>query len=86
MKKIIEGFGRFTGEQIGAPFLERQRKKIERYNLEIVGQNNLKSLRGTPFVLAADHLMPENSSTQQSQLSPDAFVLEGLVRNLNNQD
>jgi len=86
MKKFIEDIGRFTGEQIGAPLLERQRRKIEQFNLEITGQNNLESLRDAPFVLAANHLMPENSSTQQSQLSPDAFVLEKLVKDLNNQE
>lgn len=86
MRRYIENLGKFTGAQIGAPLLERQRRKIERFNVEISGQNNLESLRDRPFILAANHLMPGDSLTQQSQLSPDAFVLEETVKKLNDQD
>lgn len=82
----MESLGKFTGEKIVAPILERRRKKIEQFNLEISGQENLQELKERQFLLVANHLMPVDATDQQSQLSPDAFVLERIVHDLNNQE
>ena len=86
MRKFIESMGKFAGEQIVAPIIEKQRRKIEYFDLEVAGQQNLEALRDKQFLLVANHLMPKGSAINQSQLSPDAFVLERLVKDINNQE
>lgn len=86
MNKLMEQVGQVAGERIGVPVLEYLRGKMERFEVTLSGQENLQSLRGDSFLLVANHLMPEGGTAQQSQLSPDAFVLEWIVRDLNQQE
>jgi 1-acyl-sn-glycerol-3-phosphate acyltransferase len=86
MNRFIERAGEFVGETAGAKFLELLRKKVEKFKLTINGQENLESLRGKQYLVVANHLMPESGKAQQSQLSPDAFVIENTIRDLTGQE
>lgn len=86
MKQFIENVGKFSGENVINPILDHLRKRVERYNLEIFGYANLADLKGQQFLMVANHLMPQDAKTQQSQLSPDAFILESLVKEVNSQE
>jgi len=86
MRKFIEGVGRFVGETAGAEFLKWMRSKLERFNLETAGQKYPESLKDRQYLLVANHLMPESGKAQQSQLSPDAFVLERLIHEITGQE
>lgn len=86
MREFIEGTGRFVGETAGAEFLKLLRNKVEKFNLTISGQEHLESLRGKQYLVVANHLMPESGKAQQSQLSPDAFVIEKTIRDITGQE
>lgn len=86
MKEFIEKVGKFSGEQIVNPVLDHFRHKVEFFNLEIFGLPNLVDLKGKQFLMVSNHLMPVDKRSQQSQLSPDAFVLQKLVKEYNDQE
>jgi len=85
MRNTIENTWFFIGEKVINPILDWYRKKIEKFNIEITGIQNLESLKWKPFILAVNHLKPTNSIDQQSQLSPDAFVIEKIIRDILNE-
>lgn len=80
MRNIIESVGRFVGETAGKKGLEFIRKKIESFEVDISGIENLLELKDHPYILAANHIKPASAKAEQSQLSPDAFILESIVK------
>ena len=77
----LENFGKFVGKKIG----ETIRKRVENFELDIDGLENLKQLNGKSFLLACNHVKPKSKNDEQSQLGPDAFILERIVKDSNNQ-
>ncbi len=77
----LESFGKFVGKKIG----ETVRKRVENFELDIDGLENLKQLNGKSFLLACNHIKPKSKNDEQSQLAPDAFILERIVKDSNNQ-
>ena len=77
----LENFGKFVGKKIG----ETIRKRVENFELDIDGLENLKQLNGKSFLLACNHIKPKSKNDEQSQLGPDAFILERIVKDSNNQ-
>lgn len=77
----LESFGKFVGKKIG----ETIRKRVENFELNIDGLENLKQLNGKSFLLACNHVKPKSKNDEQSQLGPDAFILERIVKDSNNQ-
>lgn len=79
--QIPENVGDYLGQKVG----ERARKRVESFSINIVGLENLTELCGTSFLLASNHVRPKSAMNEQSQLGPDVFVLERIVREYNNQ-
>lgn len=86
IEDVIEGAGEWTGEAVGGGVLKLLRERIKDFNIETTGESYLEALKDKQYLLVANHLMPESGKAQQSQLSPDAFVLEELVRRLAGQE
>jgi len=82
MNKFIKEAGEWVGEALGTEVLRLLREKIKEFKIETLGEGCLELLKDKQYLLVANHLMPEGGKAQQSQLSPDAFVLEQLVRRI----
>lgn len=80
MKNIFEDMGKIVAETIGKKGLEMIRRRIETFDVNIAGVDNLLKLKDRPYILAANHIKPANAKAEQSQLSPDAFILESIVK------
>lgn len=75
----IEQAGRFWGEHMGKYVLEFARHKVEQFEVDVAGVENLLVLQGRPYLLTANHIKPEGKIAHQSGLAPDALIFEHLV-------
>jgi hypothetical protein len=75
----LEQMGRLFGEHVAKPGLEFIRRRVEQFELEIAGIENLKILHARPYLLAANHIKPEGKVSNQSGLAPDALIFERLI-------
>lgn len=80
----IEALGRLAGKGV-EPVLEFLRNRVESFNVDVSGLENLQALQDQQFLLVANHLKPEGGADQRSQLSPDALVLERIIYKTNAQ-
>jgi 1-acyl-sn-glycerol-3-phosphate acyltransferase len=74
----IEKFGQFLGKTVGKKAFEFLEKKVENFDVQVNGMENLEALRGQAFVLVSNHQRPKKVTAKGSWLSPDAFILSSL--------
>lgn len=75
----------WAGKYVLKPGLDLVRRRVGEFRIAVDGRDHLAQLAGKPYILVANHLRPEGSIAEQSQLSPDAFVLEQVVRETTGQ-
>jgi len=77
----MENFGQFIGKTIGKKGFEHLKSKIENFDIETVGLENLEKVKNEPYLLVANHIIPnaDNKMALNTGFSPDAFVLSKLV-------
>ena len=81
----IEKFGQFLGKTIGQKGVEYLKNKVENFDIKISGANNLEELREEVYLLVANHLKPEEKLSENSGISPDAFVISKVVEQITGQ-
>lgn len=82
----FEKFGEFFGKTAGKVSKEILARKIENFNTEIDGVENLESLKDRVYLIVANHIKPQETTAQNSGISPDAFIISNLVKEFNNQE
>lgn len=82
----FEKFGEFLGKTVGKISKEILLRKIENFNTEIGGVENLESLKDQAYLIVANHVKPQETNAQDSGISPDAFIISNLVKEFNNQE
>lgn len=78
-KKRSEIIIGFVGEHVLLPALDFLSNKVEEFNITTEGLENLSEMKDKPFLLVSNHLKPASATAEQSQLSPDAFVIQHIV-------
>lgn len=81
----IEKFGQFLGKTIGQKGVEYLKNKVENFDIKVDGANNLEKLKEEVYLLVANHLKPEEKMSENSGISPDAFVLSKAVEQITGQ-
>ena len=81
----IEKFGQFLGETIGKKGVEYLNNKVDNFDIKVSGSENLEKVKGESYLLVANHLRPEEKISENSGISPDAFVLSKLVEQITGQ-
>jgi len=74
-----EGVGRFLGEHVLLPALDILSNRVEQFHITSVGLENLSEAKNRSCLFVCNHLKPVSAISKQSQLSPDAFVLQHVV-------
>lgn len=82
----IENFGQFLGKTIGQKGFEYLKNRVENFDIETKGSKNIEGLKDEVYLLVANHLKPEEKMSQNSGISPDAFVLSKLIHEINGQE
>lgn len=75
----FEQFGQFVGKTIAKKGLEYLKSKVENFDIEVDGLENLEKVKDEPYLLVANHIIPTNKAALNTGVSPDAFVLSKLV-------
>lgn len=75
----IEQFGRFCGENLGVPVMNKLRERAGNFNIDVEGVDNLLEIADGPYILVCNHVKPTVPIFKQSGASPDTFVLERVV-------
>ena len=77
----FEKFGRIVGQTIGKKGFEHLKRKIENFDIEANGLENLEEVKEEAYLLVANHIIPNanNKAALKTGISPDAFVLSKLV-------
>ncbi|MFA6369667.1 MAG: lysophospholipid acyltransferase family protein [Patescibacteria group bacterium] len=81
----IEKFGQFLGKTIGKKGVEYLKNKIDNFDIKISGANNLEELKEEVYLLVANHLKPGEKMSENSGVSPDAFVISKAVEQITGQ-
>ncbi|MCX6760238.1 MAG: lysophospholipid acyltransferase family protein, partial [Candidatus Nealsonbacteria bacterium] len=76
---FIKRIGRRIGETIGSRTINSLRDKVNKFEIDYSGADVLKELKGKPYILAANHIKPENRLAQSLGMAPDAFLLERTI-------
>ena len=77
---FIKRIGQRIGETIGSWAMNSLRDKTDKFEIDYSGVDILKELEGKPYILAANHVKPENRAAQTAGMAPDAFLLERAVK------
>ena len=75
----FEKFGQFVGKTIAKKGLEYLKSKVENFDIEANGLENLEKVKDEPYLLVANHIIPIDKAALNTGVSPDAFVLSKLV-------
>lgn len=78
-KKKGEAIITFFGEHVLLPALEYLSNKAEGFEITTQGLENLNEMKDRPCLLVSNHLKPTSGAAEQSQLSPDAFVIQRVI-------
>lgn len=83
----FEKFGQFIGKTIGRKSLEHLKNKIENFDIEVDGLENLEKVQKEAYLLVANHIIPnaDNKFALNTGISPDAFILSKLVEDKTGQ-
>ena len=81
----IEKFGQFLGKTIGKKGVEYLNNKVDNFDIKVSGASNLEDLKNEVYLLVANHLRPEEKMSENSGVSPDAFVLAKLIERITGQ-
>lgn len=79
-RSFPEKIGEALGSTIGKKAFEFLRKLAEQFDITIHGLENLQELTEECFLLASNHLKPEEKTAEQSAVSADAFILTNIIR------
>lgn len=75
----FEQFGQFVGKTIAKKGLEYLKSKVENFDIEADGLENLEKVKDEPYLLVTNHIIPTDKAALNTGVSPDAFVLSKLV-------
>lgn len=81
----IEKFGQFLGKTIGKKGVEYLNNRVDNFDIKVSGSENLERVKEEAYLLVANHLKPEENVAENSGISPDAFVLSKLVKQITGQ-
>jgi len=56
------------------------KSRVDGFGIECSGTENLEGLEGKPYILAANHIKPENILSQAIGLSPDSFIIKRVIQ------
>lgn len=73
-----EKLSQLFGKHVLLPALDLLSNRTEKFDITTEGLENLAL--NTPCIFASNHLKPESAVAAQSQLSPDAFVIQRVVK------
>ncbi len=79
-RSFPEKIGEALGSTIGKKVFEFLRKRAEQFNVTVHGIEHLQELTNECFLLASNHLKPEEKAAEQSAVSADAFILTNIIR------
>lgn len=74
---IVKRIGIRLGESLSW-IADSIRSRVDDFDIKYSGGENIKELKGKPYLLAANHIKPKNILMQAMGLSPDSFVLEKI--------
>ena len=74
---IIKKWGIRLGQSLGW-VADSIRGRVDNFDIQYFGGENIKELEGKPYLLAVNHIKPKNIAMQAMGLSPDSFVLEKI--------
>ena len=78
-KKRGETIINFFGEHVLLPALDYLSNKVEGFEITTEGLENLNVMKDRPCLVVSNHLKPTSALAGNSQLSPDAFVLQHVI-------
>ena len=79
----LEITGRLVGKTAGRLFVNYERHQANKFEINATGLENIVTVSGKSFIVAANHLEPEGFARQQLGGAPDSFVVENIVNELN---
>lgn len=75
--------GNIVGKNLIRYGLDFERLRVNRFRIQTIGEEHLTELAGWSFLVVANHIQPEGENKDvQSGLSPDALVLEKVIKKL----
>ncbi|MDP2632126.1 MAG: lysophospholipid acyltransferase family protein [Candidatus Curtissbacteria bacterium] len=75
--------GNIVGKNLIRYGLDFERLRVNRFRIQTIGEEHLTELADRSFVIVANHVQPEGRNKDiQSGLSPDALVLEKVIKEL----
>lgn len=77
---VTRKVGLILGEKVLRPLANLEGRRVGRFEIHALGTENLQGLEERPFLLVANHLIPDTAISQEMGNSPDAFVIERVVR------
>jgi 1-acyl-sn-glycerol-3-phosphate acyltransferase len=75
-----EQAGRFFGEHVMLPVLDLLLKKVEQFTITPKGLENVSKAQHQSCLFVSNHEIPVNAALQQLQISPDALVIQHVVK------
>jgi len=82
----IENFGKFIGETVGRKGLEFLARKVDNFEIQAGGLENLQIIKEESCLLASNHIKPTGKAAESSGISPDAFIISKLVKQETGQE
>ena len=81
----IKQFGSKIGKSLGW-IKESLENRVNTFDIETLGAENLAALKDKPYILVANHIKPNSMAMQALGASPDAFVLKKIAREVSNAE
>lgn len=75
---LSKKFGLWVGKQFSG-VTRALENRVRGFDIKTSGMENLKKLENSPYILAPNHVKPENILMQALGLSPDYFVVRRII-------
>jgi 1-acyl-sn-glycerol-3-phosphate acyltransferase len=83
---LIRNTGELLGRTVGKVGREYLQRRVENFEISFVGSENLEGLKDTSYLAASNHLKPEEQMSSESGISPDAFIISKLIKEITGQE
>jgi len=83
---IFKEVGKVVGSTAGRLGKEILKKRVETFDVRVVGAENLEELKDSSYLTVSNHLKPEEQMSSESGISPDAFIISKLIKEITNQE
>jgi hypothetical protein len=84
---LIERLGKTVGKRLGRPAVEVLKGRVNGFEVNIRGLENLSSLKGkNSYLIVSNHIKPEDELAAESGIGPDALIIGELIKRATGKD